>query len=325
MEEKEARLDKKDKKLLYLLDFDARQSYSRLAKSLGMSKQGVEYKLTNLQKKGVIRGFYPVINSPKMGYLYCRLSLVLQNVDEKVEQEIAAYLVQNPRFFWVFTTQGLFDYLVVMWARSITEFKEAINELLSRYGRYIRYKNESVTTDVIHYQHRYLLEKKDSKVIHIKETDERIEVDEKEKDILRALCEDARMPAVMIAQKTGIPAKSVSYRIKKLEKEGIIEGYRPNIDHKKLGYTYYKLWINIHYQNIDNIHSLYSYISRNPIVLYIVKGIGLPEDLDIEIMVRSNLELFSFVKDLKRRFPNLIGDYRTFMFIDTKKVRYIPF
>ena len=60
-------------------------------------------------------------------------------------------------------------------------------------------------------------------------------------------------------------------------------------------------------------------------MLYIVEGVGLPEDLDVEVMVRSNVELFNFVKDLKLKFPNLIGDYRTFMFIDTKKVRYLPF
>lgn len=42
-------------------------------------------------------------------------------------------------------------------------------------------------------------------------------------------------------------------------------------------------------------------------------------------MVRTNEELYQFIKDLKVKFPALIGDYKTFMFINTEKVRYLPF
>jgi len=325
MENKEVKLDLKDKKLLHLLDFNARLSYSKIAKAIGLSKQGAEYKLKNLIKKGVIKGFYPVINVPKMGYLYCRLALVLKNVIPEKEEEILDYLIKDNRFFWIFTTQGIFDFLIVMWAKSVSEFKEAITDLLSKYGKYIKSKNESITTDVIHYQHRYLLNIKETQEIHIKETKKLIEIDDTEKEILKVLCEDARIPIVNIANKLNISPKVVSYKIKKLEKLRIIEGYRPIIDHNKLGYTYYKLWINIHYENISEIRRLYSYIKENPVVIYVVKGVGFPEDADIEIMVKANQELFNFIKDLKIKFPNLIGDYRTFMFIDTKKVRYLPF
>ncbi len=318
-------LDLRDRKLLFYLDFDARASYSDLAKKTGLSKQGVEYKINNLMKKGVIKGFYPVINVPKLGYLYCRITLVMQNTTPKKEEEIIENFKKDDRFFWIFTTQGIFDVLIVMWAKSITEFKEAVRDLLSKYGKYIKVKNESITTDVIHYQHRYLLNRNETKEIHIKETKETVNLDNTDKEILKVLCEDARTPLVKISERVNVSARVVSYRIKRMEEIRLIEGYRPIIDHKTLGYTYYKLWININYPGIDEIKILYSYIKENPIVLYVVEGIGLPEELDVEIMVKENTELFDFIKDLKIKFPSLIGDYRTFMFIDTKKVRYLPF
>ena len=73
------KLDQKDKKLLYELDFHSRDPYSKLSKRVNLSKQGVEYKINNLIKKGVIKGFYPVINVPKLGFIYCMLFLTLQN------------------------------------------------------------------------------------------------------------------------------------------------------------------------------------------------------------------------------------------------------
>ena len=325
MDNKVIKLDLKDKKILNLLDFDSRKSNSKIAKKVGLSKQGVEYKLNNLLKKGVVEGFYPVINVPKMGYLYCRLALVLQNVDEKIENELMNYVIKSPKIFWVFTTQGIFDILIVIWAESISEFKEVVTDILSKYGKYISEKNESIATNVIHYQHRYLLRKKDTKVIEIKETSELVKIEEVDKKILGILCEDARIKVIDIAKKLKLSSKTVSYRIKKLEKSNIIEGYRPIINHNKLGYTYYKLWIKIQFDNIIEIKTLYEFIKENPIVLYIVEGIGFPEELDIEVMVENNLELFNFIKDLKLRFPNLIAGYKSFMFFDTKKVRYLPF
>ena len=318
-------LDLKDKKLLFELDFNARLSYSQIAKKIGLSKQGVEYKLNNLIKKGVIKGFYTVVNVPKLGYLYCRTTLTLQNVTPEKENEILEYVIKDPRFFWVFTTQGVYDILIVMWAKNITELKNAVDDLMSKFGQHIKYKNESITTDVIHYQHRYLLNIKETKEIHIKETEEKIEIDDADKNILRLLVDNARLSLVDIGEALKISPKVVGNRIRKMEKIKLIEGYRSIIDHNILGYSYYKLWVNLNNVTKEKLVQLRNYIKSNPIVLYIVEGISLPGDLDIEIMVKTSQELFDFIKDLRMKFPTMIGDYKTFMFYETRKVRYLPF
>ena len=82
------KLDQKDKKLIYELDFHSRDPCSKLSKRVNLSKQGVEYKINNLIKKGVIKGFYPVINVPKLGFIYCRLLLTLQSATEKDKDKI---------------------------------------------------------------------------------------------------------------------------------------------------------------------------------------------------------------------------------------------
>ncbi|MBI2148060.1 Lrp/AsnC family transcriptional regulator [Candidatus Woesearchaeota archaeon] len=319
------KLDLKDKKLLFELDFDARVSYSQLAKKLDLSKQGVEYKLNNLMKRGIIKGFYTVVNVPKLGYLYCRIIITLQNVNPEKENEILDYVIKNPRFFWVFTTQGVYDLLIVMWAKNITELKNAVDDLVSRFGQYIKYKNETLTTDVIHYQHRYLLGIKPTKEIHIKETQDKLKIDETDKNILRLIVDNARIPLVEISRALKINPKVIANRINKMKKLNLIEGYRPIINHNILGYSYYKLWINLNNITKDKLVQLKNHIKNNPIVLYIVEGISMPGDLDIEIMVKTSQELFDFVKDLRSKFPTMIGDYKTFMFYETRKVRYLPF
>ncbi len=62
------------------------------------------------------------------------------------------------------------------------------------------------------------------------------ELDELDKQILNLLQENARMKNSEIAQRLGKPTSTIYERIKKLEKEGIIKGYKAVIDYEKVGY-----------------------------------------------------------------------------------------
>jgi Lrp/AsnC family leucine-responsive transcriptional regulator len=318
------KLDTKDRQLLFELDFNSRASLSELAKKLRLSKQGVDYKINNLIKKGVIQGFYPVVNVSKLGYLYCRLCMSLKNTTPEIEKEMIEFLKNDNRYFWVFNAQGVYELLVALWLKNVSDFRKAVDDFLVKFGKYVDNKTENINTNVVHYKNKYLINSNSDFKVELKETDERITLDEIDKKILSALCDDARISIVNLAKKLEITMKQASYRIKKLEKQKIMEGYRPIINHTILGLTYYKLWINVEYNNIEKLNELKSYLATNPVVIYYVEGIAFPEDLDIEVMVKDNLELFDFIKELKYKFPGILGNYKSFMFSETKKVRYLP-
>lgn len=64
-----------------------------------------------------------------------------------------------------------------------------------------------------------------------------MDLDKTDERILRNLMMDARLSARQLALKIGISTVTVLSRIKKLEKEKIINGYTALIDHEKLGYS----------------------------------------------------------------------------------------
>lgn len=318
-------LDKKDKRLLFELDMNARQTNAQLARKIGLSKQAVAHRIDRLLKDGVIKGFYPVIDVPKLGYLYCRIMITLKDISEPEYNQMVAELVADKRFFWIFSAQGTSDLLLVTWAKTVTALKETMEDLLIRYGRFIERYSTSLATDVIHYQHRYLLDKVETEEIHIIESDERAELDDLDKKILIELCDDARALVTKIAGRVGASSRSVAYRIQRLLTGKMIRAFRTVIDHNRLGYTYFKLWIDIHNFTRKELSQIREYVKNNPATVYQVEGVGLPEYLDIEIMVRSNIELQKFIKDLRGAFPHIVGHYSSFMFLDTLKVRYYPF
>ncbi|MEM3640629.1 MAG: Lrp/AsnC family transcriptional regulator [Candidatus Bathyarchaeia archaeon] len=56
--------------------------------------------------------------------------------------------------------------------------------------------------------------------------------------ILKILQEDCRIPLEQIAEKLEAPKSTIHYRIKRLEEEGIIEGYYAKVNFEKLGKDY---------------------------------------------------------------------------------------
>ncbi len=319
------KLDVKDTKILQALDFNGRISYTSLGKKTGISKQMAEYRVQSLMKKGVIKGFYPVIHSQKLGYIYCRLMVTLQNTTREKRNGIVVYLISHSKVFWLIEMQGIYDLTIVLWAKSITDFKDFIEEFEGTFGEHIKRKTETIATDVVHFQHRYLTGSEKSEELHLHETSERVSIDELDKKILQLLCSDGRFSLVDIAGKTKTSAKVVAYRLKRMEEQRLILGYRPIVNHSALGYTYYKLFLSLNRISKESLVELKAYIKKNTAVVYFVEGIGLPGDIDMEMIVKSNQELFSFIEDLRFAFPKIVGEYQPVVFTETRKVKYLPF
>ena len=58
-------------------------------------------------------------------------------------------------------------------------------------------------------------------------------MDEKDESILKALEKNAKLSSRAIAEKVGLPISTVHRRIKKLEKDGIIKGFKAIIEYEK--------------------------------------------------------------------------------------------
>ncbi|WP_159022473.1 Lrp/AsnC ligand binding domain-containing protein [Formosa sp. L2A11] len=71
----------------------------------------------------------------------------------------------------------------------------------------------------------------------MKVSNQNIEIDGIDKEILRALMEDARTPILEIARGVGISGAAIHQRLRKLEKSGLISGSKFTINPKVLGYN----------------------------------------------------------------------------------------
>ena len=63
-------------------------------------------------------------------------------------------------------------------------------------------------------------------------------LDETDRRLLAMLQSDCRVPLQEVAEILGVPKSTVHYRIRKLEHDGIVEGYHAKVNAARLGYDY---------------------------------------------------------------------------------------
>ena len=126
-------------------------------------------------------------------------------------------------------------------------------------------------------------------------------LDETDERILKHLLVDARQSARQLAIRLGMSTVTILSRIKKLEKEKIIQGYTAIIDHEKIGYSLTAI-IEIIAKN-DKVMDIEDEISKfeNVCGVYDITG---STDTIIIAKFKERNELSKFVKSLAA-IPNV--------------------
>ncbi len=83
-------IDHFDKRILSILEKDARIPYSSVATELGISNTMVHQRINKLQEMGILSGFKPILNEKKLGYDWSSFTGLTLDRDHNTERIIAA-------------------------------------------------------------------------------------------------------------------------------------------------------------------------------------------------------------------------------------------
>ncbi|MFH1391591.1 MAG: winged helix-turn-helix transcriptional regulator [Candidatus Diapherotrites archaeon] len=316
-------LNKKDHEILFELDRDARQSNSKLADKIGIDKNVVNYRINRLMEKNIIRGFYTVINSTKLGYQSYRFYFKWQYINPKKENEILSYMVKHPLTWWVGTTDGAFDLTVLIWAKNTLELKDFWDGFVNKYQKYIQEKVISVYVGLHDFSYAFfmpekVLERSTQGILPA----EKILLTGTEEKVLEIISENARMPTVEIAKQAGLSAIQVKYAIKQLREKKVILGFRTRINLQKLGLTHYKA--NFDLKDLENYAEMLEFAKTNPNSIYVDESISY-SDFEIELVAQKHAEFLEVMSRFKEKFSDKIKDYNYFIFTKINKINYSPF
>jgi len=317
----EIKLDLKDRKILSILDANSRQTNSKIAKSVGLSKDVVNYRIRRLENLGLIKGYYTLLDFSRLGYFSIRVYLKLRDASLEQERKMMSFLVENKKTFFVAEIEGEFDMGFGTWVKDIYEFESFWTEFKKRFNKYLGKQDLAIFTKAYHFHRAYILDEKVDKILpEIFGGSKEEKHDEKDLAILKLIAQDARIPIIKISEKLGIPPKTIDFRIKQLRKKKIIQGYRFIFNYDSFGYEYYKVDLSL--SNISKVDELIEYAQKNPNIQYVDKTIG-GSDFEFDIEVKNKTEFMGIIKNLREKFPE-IREWKYFTIRDYQKLLYFP-
>ncbi len=321
MTEINPRMDLKDRKILYQLDLNARQSNTKIAKKVGLSKDVVNYRIKKMEESGLIRGYYSIIDFYKLGYFSVRVYLKLASASSSKEKEIFDYLMKDKTTLYVNKTDGPFDIGIGTYVKNIYEFETFYNQFKEHFKEFIGKEQISIFTRVHHFHRAYLLDKKsDLEEADIAGGAIQAKTDKTDINILRLLAKNSRIELIEISEKLKIPIATIAFRIKQLEKKKIILTYRFIFDFPKYGYEYYKVDLTL--DSITRLRELTAYAHTNPNILYVDQTIA-GSDFEFDLEVKNKEEFLKIIDELKEKFSE-IREWSYFSMREYKKLLYFP-
>lgn len=319
------KLDKKDLKILYELDLNARQSYSQIAKKVGLNKNSVNYRINRMIRENIIQGFYTEIDMYKLGFTLYRIFLRLGNITINKENELIDFFVNYSNTGWVFSVEGNFDLVAGLYFKTNQEYKEFENWLFDKFGNIIENKVVSIFTKMYQLRRGYLIIDKSTQKPYtlIGELSD-IKIDNLDNKILQILSMNARLPTYKIANTLDTTPNIIAYRIKNLIKNRIILSSRVMLNLEILGYEWYKIHFKLKNINSGARKKLNNYILSNPFSVYINEAIG-GFDFEPEFNVADIRHLRNIIEEMRLNFSDIISDFDVLLYYKTHKIfTYLP-
>lgn len=318
------KLDLKDRKILLELDTNSRQSYQEIASKVRLSKDAVFYRIKRLEEAGVIQRYQTIIDVGKLGYISFRIFYKLHDTTSKIEQEIIDFLQRQKIVVWMATIEGYWTINTWILCRKVSELETFWKEFTAKYLNYLADNKLAIFTDITYFSRAYLLEEKqNTSSIKFVSVPKGIQADERDMQILHILNLDARAPILEISKRIKMSPKQISSRIKRLEKDGIIVGYRTMFDLQKLGYLYYKLIIKVKNMAPAREKAFRQYAFDHPNIVYDHTSICGP-DFEIDIQVESVEKLRELIQNIKDKFSDIIQEHETWHYLKEHKYIYMP-
>lgn len=313
-------LDLKDKRILYELDVNARRSNAEIAKYVELSKDSVGYRINRLEELGVIRGFRAVIDSARLGYLFYRVYFNLMDMPPTKLRDLLEFLRKRKEVWWIARADGAWNFIFAVWAKSNKEFSELYHEIGVRFKENIK---ESRICPILSYKNisrKYLTGLRQRPVVTSVGDGERIDFDESDLRILKFLAENARAPLIEMAHKLKVDSMTVYHRIKKLERNGVIQGYKVDLDSGQLGRDFYSVKINL--REVSRVKEIKEFILTLPEVTATTEAIG-SYDLEFDLEVENSKRYFKILEELETKF-SFIREVAYFRVLDNHKILYLP-
>lgn len=323
-------LDLADRRILFELDCDSRQSLSELARRVRLGRDLVSYRLDRLHSSGILKRCSLMINPYKLGLTVYKSYLRLETNKSRVA-ELIACLDKHPSTYWLAECYGEWDLTFSLVARTPKEYYDFQDSVLSNFNDIILGFNVYTLVNYWWFPKKYLLgprwQEERAKLscvppsiaakravngwsFHTPEftfgtTPDQYMLDELEFRMVNLLGKNARLGFAELAASLGTTPAVVKYRLEKLENLGVVAGSRVDVDQSMLGMTLFKVMVHLRDYDVHRELEFREFCRQHPQISAYVQQIG-AHKIEFEVEAKDYSEFNVVVDEVRERFSKFV-------------------
>ena len=294
------KLKQTDLRLLTYLYQHNRESIAKIAKTINLSREQVDYRIKKYEADGIIKSYVPIIRYSKLGYNNL-IILMIKFQKPSCKEEFHKSVVNDKHRISSVEILAKYDYGMLLIFKDEREKNEYIMKLLEKNKKRIADHHVVEPYHINLYPLKIIDAKNNEGYIWIDYHKGEAKIDEKDRKILYLLNKNARMRIIDIAEKTNLSAELIIYKLKKLRKEGIFLGSRTVLNVSKLGYYYTALQINMEKLSQSISERLADFAKKSPNIDTFYLSITKP-NCQMQLFHKDEAELREVIKNLKKAF-----------------------
>lgn len=310
MEKNKSIITEKDVMILRQLLEDGRKSSSSISKEIDLGREIVNYRIKRLIKENLIVKFVPKVNEKAINYQEYIILLKLNLDDEVSKEKFIRENIGNKYLIWTIKSNQGWDLIVRLYAQSVEEFKKKLEEILENFSDVLANYYTIINSEEIKENEKEALAKKlfDNDVVkkdfEVIKRGEILQIDNKDREIIKYLEEDARVQYKDIADKLDISSDTVKYRIDRMKEQGILEGITPVINFNKLGFYQYAAILKFKFLSKKQIEDVCSFINSSREIVRGIKSLN-SEEFFLNIIFDSENDVEEFKKKVLKSFDKI--------------------
>jgi len=294
-------LNKSEKNVLTLLEQNCRTPANQIAKRLRLSPEGVLKIIKRLENSGVITRFNTKYSYSKMGYKLFPVHIKLTKLNKEIIARIKSSIIKHKSCAWYMFCEGEYDLLLSFKIASHKDTQD-MNELLRDIADYTHEKELSVVLYSFEISKSFIHENQTRKLFQTFDYENEPAILSKEETkILEILKSNSRETVLNISEKVHLSARVISSKIKKLEKENIISGFKTKINTAILGFQPCIALIALNKHDETDLLRFVTYCQNKPGINYLVRQEG-KYDIELTIEVQNTNEFYEVMDELREQF-----------------------
>lgn len=318
------RLTEKQKRILAVVQLEREATFTEVALRAGVQVNTVRNFLLLMRNKELIRP-YVNVDLRKLGYTEYGIRFGIIGENSAQRMQIENFLVETKAVGGIGLYAAEYSHGVLYYAKSLQELDTFLCSMSSHVPHMaFRRRDVSIRTWWVSFPCKYLLAKAPGReTLGWPREIEPIEIDDLDRNILRALTVKPDRSNRDLAQYLKIPRTTLDNRIRVLEENGTIAGYGYWINIFNMGYQMFRLLL---YGNVDSkaLNDLLKYAQGHSHITGFARCIG-PWEVELRVEVENAEAAMQIARDTICQFKSSLCDVGILPYIRNLKTSFVPY